>query len=117
MQNGKRRLNFSLSPVTGKGWGWGEGEGDENSSELDHGTINRITKWISDPITLFPSPLTGEDKGGGESRIDPPLQHLSATDRKRGEGGFEEVGREGNVSNGPSFEIQLKTPPASNGTK
>jgi len=117
MQNGKGHLDFSLSPVTGKGWGWGEGEGDENSSELDHGTINRITKWISDPITLFPSPLTGEDKGGGESRIDPPLQHLSATDRKRGEGGFEEVGREGNVSNGPSFEIQLKTPPASNGTK
>jgi hypothetical protein len=46
MQNGKRRLNFSLSPVTGKGWG--EGEGDENSSELDHGTINRITKCVCD---------------------------------------------------------------------
>jgi len=99
MQNVKRRLNFSLSPVTGKGWG--EGEGDENSSELDHGTINRITKWISDPITLFPSPstgepqstsspLTGEDKCGGESRIDPPLQYLPAADRKGGEGGFEE---------------------------
>jgi len=99
MQNGKRRLNFSHSLVTEEGWG--EGEGDENSSELDHGTINRITKWVSDPITLFPSPstgklqfasfpLTGEDKGGGESRIDPPLQHLPAADRKGGERGFKE---------------------------
>jgi hypothetical protein len=34
--------------------------------------------------------LTGEDKGGGESRIDPPLQHLPAADRKGGERGFKE---------------------------
>jgi len=77
---------------------------------LDHEAINRITKWISDPITLYTFrndggiPITflpldaclpvgrGEDKGGGEPGLIPHFNKGGRACRQAGgrQGGFKD---------------------------
>jgi len=93
--------------------GRGEGEEDKNGKELDHKAINRITKWINDPITLLVSlglfmqiGFTGKGteyiltrhKDVKDAIKTPSSQSTCLPWRAVGRGGFEQGKREGNVA-------------------